>query len=310
MAAVFAALASQLKAGDRVVSSRALFGSCLYIIAEQLPKFGIETVLVDGIDLEEWKAALATETQCVFLETPSNPVLEIIDIQAVSDLAHEAGAKIIVDNVFATPILQRPLELGADIDMYSATKHIDGQGRTLGGAILTNDTDFIENDLTPFFRHTGPSLSPFNAWVMLKGLETLDIRVQRHCENAHAVAGFFNNRKEITRVNYPGNKDHPQHDLAMAQMGDGGTMVSFDIDGGKEAAFRFLNALGLIDIANNLGDAKSLATHPATTTHQRLSPEERADLNITEGLVRLSVGLEDAEDIKEDLDRALTASGK
>ena len=310
MAAVFATLASQLKAGDRVVSSRALFGSCLYIIAEQLPKFGIETVLIDGIDLDEWKAALATETQCVFLETPSNPVLEIIDIQTVSDLAHEAGAKIIVDNVFATPILQRPLELGADIVMYSATKHIDGQGRTLGGAILTNDTDFIENDLTPFFRHTGPSLSPFNAWVMLKGLETLDIRVQRHCENAHAVAGFLSNRKEITRVNYPGNKDHPQHDLAMAQMGDGGTMVSFDIDGGKEAAFRFLNALGLIDIANNLGDAKSLATHPATTTHQRLSLEERADLNITEGLVRLSVGLEDAEDIKEDLDRALTASGK
>ena len=310
MAAVFAALASQLKAGDRVVSSRALFGSCLYIIAEQLPKFGIETVLVDGIDLEEWKAALSTETQCVFLETPSNPVLEIIDIQTVSDLAHEAGAKIIVDNVFATPILQRPLELGADIVMYSATKHIDGQGRTLGGAILTNDTDFIENDLTPFFRHTGPSLSPFNAWVMLKGLETLDIRVERHCENAHAVAGFLSNRKEITRVNYPGNKDHPQHDLAMAQMGDGGTMVSFDIDGGKEAAFRFLNALGLIDIANNLGDAKSLATHPATTTHQRLSPEERADLNITEGLVRLSVGLEDVEDIKEDLDRALTALGK
>ena len=310
MAAVFAALACQLQAGDRVVASRALFGSCLYIIAEQLPKFGIETVLVDGIDLEEWKAALSTETQCVFLETPSNPVLEIIDIQTVSDLAHEAGAKIIVDNVFATPILQRPLELGADIVMYSATKHIDGQGRTLGGAILTNDTDFIENDLTPFFRHTGPSLSPFNAWVMLKGLETLDIRVQRHCENAHAVAGFLSNRKEITRVNYPGNKDHPQHDLAMAQMGDGGTMVSFDIDGGKEAAFRFLNALGLIDIANNLGDAKSLATHPATTTHQRLSPEERADLNITEGLVRLSVGLEDAEDIKEDLDRALTALGK
>ena len=310
MAAVFAALASQLKAGDRVVSSRALFGSCLYIIAEQLPKFGIETVLVDGIDLEEWKAALSTETQCVFLETPSNPVLEIIDIQAVSDLAHEAGAKIIVDNVFATPILQRPLELGADIVMYSPTKHIDGQGRTLGGPILTNDTDFIEHDLPPICRHTGPSLSPFNAWVMLKGLETLDIRVQRHCENAHAVAGFLSNRKEITRVNYPGNKDHPQHDLAMAQMGDGGTMVSFDIDGGKEAAFRFLNALGLIDIANNLGDAKSLATHPATTTHQRLSPEERADLNITEGLVRLSVGLEDAEDIKEDLDRALTASGK
>ena len=310
MAAVFAALASQLKTGDRVVSSRALFGSCHYIIAEQLPKFGVETVLVDGTDLDEWKKALSKKTQCVFLETPSNPCLEIVDIQAVSDLAHNAGASLIVDNVFATPVLQKPLELGADIVMYSATKHIDGQGRTLGGAILTNDDDFIENALTPFMRHTGPSLSPFNAWVLLKGLETLDIRVERHCKNALTVAEFLEGRKGVGKVLYPGLKSHPQHELAMAQMSDGSTIVSFEIDGGKEAAFRFLNALGLIDISNNLGDAKSLTTHPATTTHQRLSEEERQELNITDGLVRLSVGLEDAEDLKEDLDQALAAALK
>ena len=310
MAAVFAALASQLKAGDRVVSSRALFGSCHYIIAEQLPKFGIETVLVDGTDIDEWKKALSKETKCVFLETPSNPCLEIVDIKAVSDLAHDAGASMIVDNVFATPVLQKPLELGADIVMYSATKHIDGQGRTMGGAILTNDEDFFENALTPFMRHTGPTLSPFNAWVLLKGLETLDIRVERQCQNAAAVAEFLEGRKGVGKVLYPGLKSHPQHDLAMAQMSDGSTIVSFEIDGGKDAAFTFLNALGLIDISNNLGDAKSLTTHPATTTHQRLSEEERQELNITDGLVRLSVGLEDAEDIKEDLDQALSAAEK
>ena len=310
MAAVFAALASQLKAGDRVVASRALFGSCQYIIAEQLPKFGIETVLVDGTDLDEWKKALSKKTQCVFLESPSNPCLEIVDIQAVCDLAHEAGASVIVDNVFATPVLQHPLELGADIVMYSATKHIDGQGRTMGGAILTNDDDFIENALTPFMRHTGPTLSPFNAWVLLKGLETLELRVKRHSENALAIAQFLSGRKGVGKVLYPGLESHPQHELAMAQMSDGSTIVSFEIDGGKEAAFRFLNVLGLIDISNNLGDAKSLTTHPATTTHQRLSAEERAELNITDGLVRLSVGLEDVEDIKEDLDQALQAAGK
>ena len=308
MAAVFAALASQLKAGDRVVSSRALFGSCLYIITEQLPKFGIETVLVDGTNLVEWKQALSKKTQCVFLETPSNPCLEIIDIRAVSDLAHEAGASLIVDNVFATPVLQHPLELGADIVMYSATKHIDGQGRTMGGAILTNDADFIENSLTPFMRHTGPTLSPFNAWILLKGLETLEIRVKRHCENAHALATFLSEGKGINKVLYPGLKSHPQYDLAMSQMSDGSTIVSFELNGGKEAAFGFLNALKLIDIANNLGDAKSLITHPATTTHQRLSEEERSALGITEGLIRLSVGLEDAEDIKEDLEHALAAA--
>lgn len=305
MAAVFAALACQLQAGDRVVSSRALFGSCLYIIDEQLPKFGIETVLVDGTDLDQWKQALSQKTQCVFLETPSNPCLEIIDIRAVCDLAHEAGAKVIVDNVFATPVLQHPLELGADIIMYSATKHIDGQGRTMGGAILTNDMDFFEESLTPFFRHTGPTLSPFNAWVMVKGLETLDLRVARHCENALDVAEYLSGRKGITKVLYPGLESHPQHELAMSQMSSGSTMVSFEIDGGKEAAFGFLNRLGLIDISNNLGDAKSLTTHPATTTHQRLSPEDRLAIGISDGLVRLSVGLEDVEDLKEDLDQAL-----
>ena len=305
MAAVFAALACQLQAGDRVVASRALFGSCLYIIDEQLPKFGIETVLVDGTDLDQWKQALSKKTQCVFLETPSNPCLEIIDIRAVCDLAHEAGAKVIVDNVFATPVLQHPLELGADIIMYSATKHIDGQGRTMGGAILTNDMDFFEESLTPFFRHTGPTLSPFNAWVMVKGLETLDLRVARHCENALDVAEYLSGRKGITKVLYPGLESHPQHELAMSQMSSGSTIVSFEIDGGKEAAFGFLNRLGLIDISNNLGDAKSLTTHPATTTHQRLSPEDRLATGISDGLVRLSVGLEDVEDLKEDLDQAL-----
>ncbi|MFQ5764306.1 MAG: O-succinylhomoserine sulfhydrylase [Rhodospirillales bacterium] len=308
MAAVFAALASQLQAGDRVVASRALFGSCHYIISEQLPRFGIETVLVDGTDLDQWKEALSKKTQCIFLETPSNPALEIIDIPAVSAMAHDAGASLIVDNVFATPVLQRPLEMGADIVMYSATKHIDGQGRTLGGAILTNDTEFIEDSLTPFMRHTGPTLSAFNAWVLLKGLETLELRVTRHCENARSVAEYLSDRKGINKVLYPGLPSHPQHNLAMSQMQDGGTIVSFDIDGGKEAAFRFVNALSLVDISNNLGDAKSLVTHPATTTHQRLSPEERLEMGITDGLVRLSVGLEDADDIKEDLDQALHAA--
>ena len=310
MAAVFAALASQLNAGDRVVAARALFGSCHYIITQQLPKFGIESVLVDGTDLEQWKKALSKKTRCVFLETPSNPALEIIDLHAVSDFARNAGASLIVDNVFATPVLQRPLEFGADIVMYSATKHIDGQGRTLGGAILTNNADFIEKSLTPFMRHTGPTMSAFNAWVLVKGLETLELRVTRHCANARAVAEHLSGRRGIRKVIYPGLKSHPQHNLAMSQMSDGGSIVSFEIAGGKQAAFRFLNALRLVDISNNLGDAKSLTTHPATTTHQRLSPEERLEMGITDGLVRLSVGLEDAEDINEDLDQALAAAAK
>jgi O-succinylhomoserine sulfhydrylase len=308
MAAVFAALASQIGAGDRIVASRALFGSCCYIIEDMLPRFGAEAVLVDGTNLEQWARALSKPTKCVFLETPSNPTLEIIDLRKVSEMAHAAGARVVVDNVFATPILQRPLELGADIVMYSATKHIDGQGRTLGGAILTNDDSFIEDCLTPLMRHTGPALSPFNAWVLLKGLETLDIRVERHCRNARAVAEFLIDDGRARGVLYPGLKSHPQHDLAMTQMSDGSTMVTFEVSGGKEGAFKFLNALGTIDISNNLGDSKSLITHPSTTTHQRLTEEDRAHLGITAGMVRLSVGLEDVEDLKEDLDQALAAA--
>ena len=310
MAAVYAALASQIGAGDRVVASRALFGSCHYIIDEMLPRFGIEPEFVDGTVIDQWAKALEKPAKAIFLETPSNPTLEIIDLPKVAKMAHSAGARVVVDNVFATPILQRPLELGADIVMYSATKHIDGQGRTLGGAILTNDDAFMEDCLTPFFRHTGPSLSPFNAWVMLKGLETLDLRVERHCKNAHTVAEFLTGHTNIGTVLYPGLESHPQHALAMSQMSNGGTVVSFEVPGGKKCAFRFLNALGIIDISNNLGDTKSLITHPATTTHQRLSDDERAHLGITAGMVRLSVGLEDVRDLIEDIDQAIsTASG-
>lgn len=307
MAAVFAALASQLKAGDRIVASRALFGSCLYIVKDLLPRYGVITDIVDGTDLSAWEQALSKPANVVFLETPSNPCLEVIDIAAVSKLAHAAGAKVVIDNVFATPVLQRPLQLGADIVVYSATKHIDGQGRTLGGAILTNDETFINDHLTPWMRHTGPALSPFNAWVLLKGLETLTLRVKQHCANAEKVAAFLDTHKKVTKVIYPGFKSHPQHDLAMAQMnGSGSTLVAFEIAGGKPAAFATLNGLGIIDISNNLGDAKSLITHPATTTHQRLSAEEKATLGIGDGLVRLSVGLEDADDLIEDLDQALS----
>jgi O-succinylhomoserine sulfhydrylase len=304
MAAMFASLICQLQAGDRVVASRALFGSCLHILSEVLPRYGIESQLVDGTDLRQWKNALSKKTKCVFLESPSNPCLEIVDIRAVSDLAHEAGALVIVDNVFATPILQRPLELGADIVMYSATKHIDGQGRTMGGAILTNNLTFFEDSLIPFLRHTGPSLSPFNAWVLLKGLETIDLRVKQHSKNALLVAKFLSGHEKVSKVLYPGLKSHSQYDLAAKQMKCGGPIVSFEICGGKEEAFKFMNSLNLIDISNNLGDAKSLITHPGTTTHQKLRPEERQVLGIVDGLVRLSVGLEDVEDIKEDIDQA------
>ena len=306
MAAVFASLMCQLKAGDRVVAARALFGSCHVIVAEILPRYGIETVLVDGTDLEAWEEALAPGAACVFLETPSNPMLEIIDLAAVSDLAHDAGACVVVDNVFATPLLQRPLPLGADVVVYSATKHIDGQGRGLGGAILGSRT-FVDEKLVPFYRHTGPAMSPFNAWIMLKGLETLEVRVAQHCANAKAVVSFLQGRPGVLRVHYPGLDSHPQADLARRQMDDSGNLLSFDLEGGKERAFRFQNALSLIDISNNLGDAKSLITHPATTTHQRLKPEERAELGIGDGLLRLSVGLEDVQDINEDLEQALKA---
>ncbi|MBT6085212.1 MAG: O-succinylhomoserine sulfhydrylase [Rhodospirillaceae bacterium] len=307
MAAVFAALASQVKAGDRVVASRALFGSCHYIVDELLPKYGVHTYFVDGTDLIQWERALSEPTAAVFLETPSNPTLEIIDLERVAEMAHVAGARLIVDNVFATPILQHPLELGADIVMYSATKHIDGQGRTLGGAILTNDDEFIDDHLTPFMRHTGPAVSPMNAWVLLKGIETLKIRVDRHCRSAGIIAEFLADHDGISRVLYPGLENHPQYDLAQKQMAEGGTMVTFEVTGGKAEAFRFLNALNIVDISNNLGDAKSLTTHPATTTHQRLSEEDRAHLGITDGMIRLSVGLEDCEDLLEDLDQALKA---
>jgi len=307
MAAVYAALVCQLKAGGRVVAARALFGSCLYILQEILPRFGVEVELVDGIDLDQWAAALSRPTDVVLVESPSNPTLEIVDLAAIAELAHAAGARVIVDNVFATPLLQKPLRLGADIVVYSATKHIDGQGRCLGGAVL-GDTAFIKDVLTPFLRHTGPALSPFNAWVMLKALETLPLRVEKHCRNALEVARFLDGRRDLGRVLYPELESHPQHALAMRQMTAGGTVIAFELAGGKEAAFRFLNALKLIDISNNLGDSKSLICHPATTTHQRLSDADKAHLGISPGLLRLSVGLEDAADLRDDLEQALAAA--
>ncbi len=306
MAAVFASLMSMVRAGDHVVSSRALFGSCQFIIAEILPRYGVTTTFVDGPNLDQWRQALRPGTKAVFLETPSNPTLEIIDLAAVCELAHAVGARVVVDNVFATPILQRPLEFGADIVVYSATKHIDGQGRCLGGAIL-GPSAYINDELTPLYRHTGPSLSAFNAWVLLKGLETLELRVERHCANAHEIAAFLDGRNGVARVLFPGLPSHPQHALAAAQMGDSGTLVSFEIDGGGESAFHFLENLRLIEISNNLGDTKSLITHPATTTHQRLTPGERAGMGITDGMVRMSVGLEDVADLKDDLAQALAS---
>ena len=306
MAAVSAALMCQLKEGDHVLGARALFGSCRYILDEVLPRFGIEVSLVDGPDLDQWRAAVRSETVCAFLESPANPTLELIDIAAVADICHGVGARLIVDNVFATPILQRPLELGADIVVYSATKHIDGQGRCLGGAILS-DAAFREELLTPYLRHTGPSLSPFNAWVLLKGLETLELRVEHHCRNAEAVAAFLKRKNGLSHVCFPGLDDYPQRALAAAQMQGPGSIVTFEIDGGREGAFGFLNRLKLIDISNNLGDAKSLITHPRSTTHQRLGPEECTRLGITEGMVRLSVGLEDVADLEDDIGQALAA---
>jgi O-succinylhomoserine sulfhydrylase len=304
MAAVFASIACQVKSGDRVVASRALFGSCQFILTEILPGYGIDVEIVDGADLDQWKKALSQPTAAIFMETPSNPVLEIIDLPAVAEMAHKAGAQVIVDNVFASPILQKPLLLGADIVVYSATKHIDGQGRCMGGAILATE-EFVKEKLSPFYRHTGPSLSPFNAWVLLKALETLELRIERHCRNAAVIADFLENRSEPTRVLYPGLASHPQHDLAKKQMSGFGTVVCLDLGGSKERAFRFMNAMKIFDVSNNVGDAKSLSTHPATTTHQRISPEERTHLGITDGFVRLSIGLEDVDDLKEDIAQAL-----
>jgi O-succinylhomoserine sulfhydrylase len=306
MAAVHAAIVSQVRAGDRVVGSRALFGSCIWILADLLPRYGVEVEFVDGTDLDQWRAALAKPTRCVFIETPSNPTLEVIDIEAVAELTHAAGGRLVVDNVFATPVLQKPLALGADVVVYSATKHIDGQGRCLGGAVL-GDKAFITDVLGPYLRHTGPCLSPFNAWVLVKGLETFQLRVERHVENASRIASFLEGRTGVARVIYPGLASHPQHALAERQMTGGGSIVAIEVAGGKERAYRFLNALSLVDISNNLGDAKSLITHPWTTTHQSRSAEEKQAMGITEGLLRLSVGLEDVEDLIEDISRALTA---
>ncbi|MDP6951481.1 MAG: O-succinylhomoserine sulfhydrylase [Alphaproteobacteria bacterium] len=300
MAAVFAALMCQLRTGDRVVAARAMFGSCFYILDELLPRFGIETVFVDGPDLDQWRDALARPTACVFFETPANPTLDLVDIAAVCKLAHEAGAKVVVDNVFSTPLLQSPLTLGADIVVYSGTKHIDGQGRCLGGAVLGSES-FVRETLQPFTRHTGPALSPFNAWILLKGLETLPLRVDAQCRGAVRIADALDAHPSVERVRYPFRDDHPQIALARAQMRGGGTVVSFEVAGGKAEAFAVLNALKLIDISNNLGDAKSLITHPASSTHRSMSPEARAQIGVTDSLVHLSVGLEDPEDLIEDL---------
>ena len=306
MAAVTASLLCQLRTGDHVVAARALFGSCRYVIEELLPRFGIPATLVDGTDLKAWKAAIRPETRAFFLESPTNPTLDILDIAAIAKLARAAKARLIVDNVFATPLLQSPLELGADIVVYSATKHIDGQGRCLGGAILASEA-FISEHLHTFLRQTGPCLSPFNAWVLLKGLETLSIRVERMQASAAKLADHLAADKRIKKVLYPGRADHPQAALAKKQMKGGGTLLALEVPDGKAGAFRFSDALRLIRISNNLGDAKSLITHPATTTHQRFTPEVRAEMGIGDGLLRLSVGLEHADDLAEDLARGLKA---
>lgn len=306
MSAVFFALLALLKSGDRIVAARQLFGSCHYIVSDLLPKYGIQSELVDGGDLAQWEKALSKPTQAVLFESPSNPMLDIVDVKAVCDLAHKAGAKVVLDNAFATPILQRPLEFGADVVVHSATKYIDGQGRTLGGAVL-GSKEFILDKLQPIIRNCGPSLSPFNAWVLVKGLETLGLRIERHCANARRVADTLAGHPAIGRVLYPGRPDHPQHKLAAKQMSDFGGVVTFDLKAGKWAAFEMLNRLQIVDISNNLGDAKSLATHPATTTHMRIGAEERTKLGITDGTIRLSVGLEDAEDVVADLVQALGA---
>ena len=306
MAAVFGALACQLKTGDHLVASKALFGSCYQVVTSILPRFGIRTTLVDGTDLGAWRKAVTAGTKCVFLETPSNPTLEIIDLEAVCGIAKSVGANVVVDNIFATPVLQRPLGYGADVIVYSGTKHMDGQGRILGGAILST-RKFKDELLKPFLRHTGPSISPFNAWVLLKGLETLKLRVEAQSHAARHVAETLAGLPGVTRVIYPHLDWHPQADLARKQMRLGGTMVTFEIDGGKKRAFDIMRQLGIIDISNNLGDAKSLITHPASTTHRNIGAEARAMMGITDGMLRLSVGLEDVSDLVEDLKQAIRA---
>ncbi len=304
MSAVSSTLLSLLKSGDHIISSRALFGSCRYVIEDILPKFGIDVTFIDGIDLDQWESAMKPNTACGFLESPSNPMLEICDISKISTILHSNKAKLIVDNAFSTSIIQKPIKLGADIVIYSATKHIDGQGRCLGGAIM-GDEEFIENTLRPFTRHTGPALSPFNAWVLNKGLETLEIRIERHCRNALEVARELSKNKKIKKIIFPGLPSHPQYDLIKKQMNNSGSIVTFQIDGGKKDTFNFLNNLELIAISNNLGDSKSLITHPFTTTHQRLNLIEKEKLGIADNIVRLSVGLENINDIIYDLQKSL-----
>jgi O-succinylhomoserine sulfhydrylase len=304
MAAVTTAVLAPLKAGDHVVAAKQLFGSCRYVVEDLLPRYGIEATLVNGLDLDAWKKAMRPNTKSCFLESPTNPTLDVLDIPAIADIAHEAGARLIVDNVFATPIWQSPLELGADVVVYSATKHIDGQGRCLGGVILSSEA-FIAEHLHNFMRQTGPSLSPFNAWVLLKGLETLGLRVRAQTDTAGKVADALATHPKVTRLIYPGRADHPQAQLVKKQMRAGSTLIGFEVKGGKAGAFRCLNALKLARISNNLGDAKSLVTHPATTTHQRLKPDARAELGISDGFIRFSTGLEHADDLIEDLAQAL-----
>ncbi|MDD2795054.1 O-succinylhomoserine sulfhydrylase [Acidocella sp.] len=308
MAAVSSAMLAGLKTGERVVAARALFGSCHWIVSTLLPQYGIVTEFVDGADMTAWARALATPAAMVLLETPSNPMLDMVDLRAVCDLAHAAGALVVVDNVFATPLLQRPLEFGADVVVYSATKHMDGQGRVLGGAVL-GPKQWMEEVFQPFFRNTGPALSPFNAWVILKGLETMALRVKAQSASAEAIAVFLEQSPKVSRALYPTLASHPQRELAMRQMSGGGTMVTFELKGGKAAAFALMNAFKIITISNNLGDTKSLATHPATTTHMRIGPQERARLGISDGTVRLSVGLEDPADLIDDLTQALARVG-
>ncbi len=304
MAAVSAAILCQVKAGDHIVAARALFGSCRWVVETLAPKYGVECTLVDGRNLANWEKAIRPNTKVFFLESPTNPTLEVIDIAGVARLADQVGAKLVVDNVFATPLFQRPLELGAHVVIYSATKHIDGQGRCLGGVVLSSK-EWIDENLHDYFRHTGPAMSPFNAWTLLKGIETLPLRVRQQTDNARRIADFLAEQPQVARVLYPGRKDHPQADIIAKQMSGGSTLVAFELKGGKEAAFALQNALEIVRISNNLGDAKSLITHPATTTHKNLSDEARAELGISAGTVRLSAGIEDGDDLIEDFARAL-----
>jgi len=304
MAAVTTAILAPLRSGDHVVAAKAMFGSCRYVVEDLLPRYGIASTLVDGLDLDQWQKAMRPNTKTLFLESPTNPTLDVLDISAIAEIAHAGGARLIIDNVFATPIWQSPLALGADVVVYSATKHIDGQGRCLGGVILSSQ-DFISEHIHNFLRQTGPSLSPFNAWVLLKGLETLGVRVRQQTQNAAAVADALARHPKISRLIFPGRADHPQAATVKKQMRGGSTLVAFEVKGGQPAAFRVLNALKLSRISNNLGDAKSLVTHPTTTTHQRLTAAARAELGITEGMIRFSAGLEHPDDLIEDLHAAL-----